>query len=672
MRKNKAAQAASKPKKKSQSGYTPKGPSHGGHPNPTPTAKPTGGKGQAKGRLRTAKQGTPQPNPANAKKAADNWFTNLVAKNPTLAPLALGSGALTLAKILGENSVVRAGGSGSPAGGVGVEPVSPDEGDEGVEPVSPVVAPEGTKPAVNEQGVPRAQVLTTEAQRQAGNVPWGTRVGGEYVSPDFKRDTVHMTDLNGEPNQIAIQQLIDANSRGMPSARQATRDINAQAIDPNSPMSQALRRMGHPMFQGGRAIMYNPPAQAPTQQPAPTPVAPVDEDVSLPQGYANGGYISSRDGMPVKAGRDNRLIAAQDGEFVLSRNAVQMLGLRNLEQLNRMAAGPDANVPTDNGGTYGYADGGEVVDPVERYRAETPSNFATSYGRGNQLPLQGSANITKQQAANYDMGMEFNRQDYISNNPVKHVAVNAPNVFGFADDANRLQKLARSKEGLASIVKGQADISGWKSTGETIANRGKLSVNPSWMEKFGTKVIGKGATKAAKVGGAVAQRGLLLANLYDAVAAPIAELTGRDYTTDNAIANLVDQNENYHSNLHGRSPQYARSMAIAGTTDPSQLKWYHKLGGAAESMANEITGGGYDATVNFFNDGYAARRGVDADPYGGGMLGEKIGNWFFSDNNEEEDKARAAKKAAFIAQLKSQAASKPTGRKAALARRRNS
>ena len=660
---------------------------------------------------RKAKKGTPPPNtpPANTPPSSppampagagvrkppqpQNWLTGLFDKYPTLAPVATAGGALGLGNLIfggDKGAGVRMAPDDprrrrSGGGGPSVEPLpapspQPSSG-------TPSLAQQGDKIAVNPQGQQRAQRETTPEDLRTGNVPWGTVVNGAYVSPNFQKDVAGVVGLDGLPNQRAISDIEAMNAKGRPTAAQWTRDLNAQAVDPNSPLMKAMALHRQQTQQSmerhdaarNRAIMESGVQKTRinqllnqhggdwnkvwsgldvleaqdkfNEQPNQSP--------SSLLGYADGGYVSKQDGVPVNAGRDNRMIAAQDGEFVLSRRAVEMLGLKNLEQLNRMAAGPDANVPTDNDGLMGYADGGEVegmyVHPYEQSREWMRANAVrkrTPLDSGG-LPMQRLA-VSGVNPESYNSMMRDKNTKAWENDRRYMAMTNAQNLAGAEDFVNAIRQ-TKNAGGVMGLLKdqnllslnpfaeGATDISGLKNSREMLKNIGKkastfVDKDAGIIQRTAAKVSPK-LVKGAKVGGAVANKAFTAGAIWDAVAAPIAELTGYDYTIDNAIANAADPREagQYHTNIHGKSPKFNRSMAIAGTNNPDELSAWDKARGAMEAMGNELMAGGYDAARSadwsiggrqwnpFYQKGYAAKRGIDPDPLGAQGLGEWFG-----------------------------------------------
>mgnify|MGYP003110546374 FL=1 len=93
--------------------------------------------------------------------------------------------------------------------------------------------------------------------------------------------------------------------------------------------------------------MYDPFNVRPENQKAP----PV-------QTFSGGGQITNNSINITGAGADTQLIAAQPGEIVMSRGAVNKYGASNLLAMN--AAGGGTNKPRDNRGIQGFSGGGLV------------------------------------------------------------------------------------------------------------------------------------------------------------------------------------------------------------------------------------------------------------------------------------------------------------------------
>lgn len=513
-------------------------------------------------------------------------------------------------------------------------------------PANPVVAVKNPKTAANPPpAASRQQRLTTEKDRIEGNVPWGVMNEGSYITPNFKADTAHVIGLDDQPNQRAINDILAMNARGRMTAVQQTRDINSQALDPNSPMSMALARMAE---QKRRQEELNILRREYGHR--------IDTDPSLgelrrdlPQGYAEGGYISKRDGVPVNAGRDNRMIAAQDGEFVLSRRAVQMLGLKNLEQLNRMAAGPDANEPTNNRGLMGYADGGMVKSPTFR-----------GAWRGEEISQKPSEALL--QLGGGEGYREFNnkmKRDWAEINPYVNYTEIAETAGESADDFARIGRSIR-EHGLGKTLTGRGNTSGtnpkmWES-------KAAYDKAAKAAKRAGTKppLTNKELAKAGKA----ARAGAYL-SLYDMGASALSELSGTDVSVGAVLGRastgqllpwqtpMTDEEGNpveydWNLNQFNQSKKGRRAMANAGVDTLDEVGVGHRTLGVLEAVANSAAAGGYDAVRGTFDPEWAARAGVDVDPYGAGRrmsefvddmnISYSNGKWSFGDENLAENK----------------------------------
>ena len=98
-------------------------------------------------------------------------------------------------------------------------------------------------------------------------------------------------------------------------------------------------------------------------------------------GYTEGGPITSSSGQTITGmGPDTQLIAAQPGEIVMSKKAVQAYGANNLLAMNKNAGG--TNIPT-MGAIQGFSGGG-VVQPVPSgsYKGQSGQKYGDprSYG----------------------------------------------------------------------------------------------------------------------------------------------------------------------------------------------------------------------------------------------------------------------------------------------------
>ena len=94
--------------------------------------------------------------------------------------------------------------------------------------------------------------------------------------------------------------------------------------------------------------------------------------------FANGGAITSRSGQRISGmGPDTQLIAAQPGEVVMSKKAVDHHGRDNLLAMN--AAGGGTNKPTTGSAVMGYQGGGPVMRRNSRGRLiRRPATVASS------------------------------------------------------------------------------------------------------------------------------------------------------------------------------------------------------------------------------------------------------------------------------------------------------
>lgn len=97
--------------------------------------------------------------------------------------------------------------------------------------------------------------------------------------------------------------------------------------------------------------------------------------------FTDGGSITSNSGQTITGmGPDTQLIAAQPGEVVMSKKAVQTYGANNLLAMNRSAGG--TNIPT-MGAIQGFSGGG-VVQPVPSgsYKGQSGQKYGDprSYG----------------------------------------------------------------------------------------------------------------------------------------------------------------------------------------------------------------------------------------------------------------------------------------------------
>ena len=109
--------------------------------------------------------------------------------------------------------------------------------------------------------------------------------------------------------------------------------------------------------------------------------------------FANGGAITSRSGQRISGmGPDTQLIAAQPGEVVMSKKAVDHHGRDNLLAMN--AAGGGTNKPTTGSAVMGYQGGGPVMRRNSRGRLiRRPATVASSSPQTNINPPR-SNNVT--------------------------------------------------------------------------------------------------------------------------------------------------------------------------------------------------------------------------------------------------------------------------------------
>ena len=81
--------------------------------------------------------------------------------------------------------------------------------------------------------------------------------------------------------------------------------------------------------------------------------------------FTLGGLIGPDSGVNITGmGRDTQLIAAEPGEIMMNRPAVQMLGAENLLAANAMAGGSGSNKPK-MGSLMGFSNGGMIFDPKD-------------------------------------------------------------------------------------------------------------------------------------------------------------------------------------------------------------------------------------------------------------------------------------------------------------------
>ena len=91
----------------------------------------------------------------------------------------------------------------------------------------------------------------------------------------------------------------------------------------------------------------------------PFKIRPENQEQAPPvQTFSGGGQVTNNSINITGAGADTQLIAAQPGEFVMSRGAVNKYGADTLADMN--AAGGGTNKPRDNKGIQGFSNGGLV------------------------------------------------------------------------------------------------------------------------------------------------------------------------------------------------------------------------------------------------------------------------------------------------------------------------
>ena len=111
------------------------------------------------------------------------------------------------------------------------------------------------------------------------------------------------------------------------------------------------------------------------------PKAEREKEETQVEGMSGGGVININTGETIKGmGPDTQLIAAQPGEVVMSKKAVDAYGLNNLLAMNKSAGG--TNIPTE-GVIQGFSGGG-VVQPVPSgsYKGQSGQKYGDprSYG----------------------------------------------------------------------------------------------------------------------------------------------------------------------------------------------------------------------------------------------------------------------------------------------------
>ena len=124
-------------------------------------------------------------------------------------------------------------------------------------------------------------------------------------------------------------------------------------------------------------------------------------------GYDGGGSITSSSGQTITGmGPDTQLIAAQPGEIVMSKKAVQAYGANNLLAMNKEAGG--TNIPT-MGTVQGFQGGGMVsLSPSANYDVIIPLDHTT---RPGTIPDTPGGNTFKASNATGAAGREREHQD---------------------------------------------------------------------------------------------------------------------------------------------------------------------------------------------------------------------------------------------------------------------
>ena len=111
------------------------------------------------------------------------------------------------------------------------------------------------------------------------------------------------------------------------------------------------------------------------------PKAEREKEETKVEGMAGGGVITINSGETITGmGPDTQLIAAQPGEIVFSKKAVEAYGANNLLAMNRSAGG--TNIPTM--GTIQGFSGGGVVQPVPNgsYKGQSGQRYGDPRGYG--------------------------------------------------------------------------------------------------------------------------------------------------------------------------------------------------------------------------------------------------------------------------------------------------
>jgi hypothetical protein len=131
-----------------------------------------------------------------------------------------------------------------------------------------------------------------------------------------------------------------------------------------------------------------PETEDPAKSSTPAEIVDADksqkdlQNIKQPQGMKEGGPVQSKDGGKVEGekGVDKVPAMLTEGEFVLSKGAVQAYGVDTLAAMNAAAGG--TNKPTEKDGKPAYAGGGPVGKP------DTSHFGTTGYRMGQMLPEQ--------------------------------------------------------------------------------------------------------------------------------------------------------------------------------------------------------------------------------------------------------------------------------------------
>ena len=122
---------------------------------------------------------------------------------------------------------------------------------------------------------------------------------------------------------------------------------------------------------------------------------PPPEPESVPT-FAGGGQVSDTTGQRVSgAGRDTQLVALQPGEFVMSKSAVDSIGLDTMMAMNAMGGGTNspktAKVQSSGGEVFAMQGGGSV--PI-RSGVRGRGAKATMQSQGGTTPVQPKQTVT--------------------------------------------------------------------------------------------------------------------------------------------------------------------------------------------------------------------------------------------------------------------------------------